>query len=188
MKKVLVLTLCLSLSSFAIQAMDSLATVQKNQGNETLVLDKSLAIYLHNNFPGYTVPTISDKQKDWKAFTTLGELPPIYVTGDFNGDKIPDIALLLKKHDGTGLLVSIQQTKPGEFQHIVLATKIENLFSMGISREKQGETLKVMTGTNSSQRQPLTLNNDAISFFTYESASSVFYWDGQKYKQAWTSD
>lgn len=187
LKKLLLVLIGLTLSPWTIHATEPPASFQTQQGSEILVLGKSLELYLKKNLPGYSVPTVADKKNDWKTFTTPAQLPPVHVIGDFNGDKMPDIALLLKKHDDTGAFVITHQVGPGEFQHIVLAAEIENLSTMGISGLKAGESFEGITG-KTSQREKMTLKNDAVSFFAFESAGSVFYWDGRKYKQVWRSD
>ena len=139
---------------------------------------------------GWRRPTKNDYVGDWLTYEK--ENPqPFYAKGDFDGDGKPDEAWILISKDGSswGVFVFLS----GRPEAILLdkkdATKIKPQ-SMGISTMSPADYKKICQVRNDPECKTLMLKNDAIDYFTYESASSVFYWDDQnrEFKRFWQGD
>jgi hypothetical protein len=122
---------------------------------------------------------------------------------DFNGDGIPDQAFLFKstKFSGQGLLVWLSDNKGG-FRWVTLEVidwgpKYPNVdLAMGLEVLPPGrhpysciEVGKDCVG-NTEPRSKIIIKNPSILYYRFESAASLFYWDGDKKRfiRVWLSD
>ena len=118
------------------------------------------------------------------------------VDGDFNGDGVADIALLLKStaHNGQGLLIKlsnkISHHKWVVADEIEWPKKYKNVgLSMGISLSKPGvhpincESYE----ENPNKKCSLEIKFDSISYFRFASSGSIIYWDDSKdeFERVW---
>ena len=150
---------------------------------------------------GWRFPTteeLSDEELRSRSATKYAE-----AGGDFNGDGVPDQAVLVKstKVSGEGLLVRLSNGRGG-FAWVVLATidwgaEYPSVpLAMGIEAIKPGtyEYLCIESGDDCVARDEgkskITLRRPALEYFKFESAASAFYWDTKKkaFIRIWISD
>jgi len=119
---------------------------------------------------------------------------PNKVTADFNGDGITDTAWLLTNSTKTklGLFVSISSSKKTYKIIKLFEDTLNGNIYMGISHLSPG-IHKTACGKGywecTKEEKPfLNLKNSAISFFKFESASSIYYWNKTKFQRVWLSD
>jgi len=129
------------------------------------------------------------RKKDANQFAT--------VSGDFNGDGIPDEARLLISLDlqRFGLFVFLSNNS-GRFRTYRLDIKagITQLDAMGISKILPGN-YKTACGKGywecgKEEVPTISVKHDCIEYFKTESASSYFCWNNQNksFKRIWISD
>ena len=111
----------------------------------------------------------------------------LVVTGDFNGDGLPDKALLLVNHRTRKLGFFICLTTPtGCDWHRLEVMDIVFLDVMGIAKVKPGdyETAcgKGYWECDKDEPQTLSTKREAVEFFKDESASSVYVYNPTKHK------
>ncbi|MFZ5565044.1 MAG: hypothetical protein ACOZBW_13430 [Thermodesulfobacteriota bacterium] len=157
----------------------------------SLVLAKSKP-----EFPaGWKPATESDYASEDLSFTK--QQVPNHIEADFNSDGIVDDAwiltntakntfglfVLLRRKDGTHTMLSLDENK----------RETEKLF-MGISLIEPGQ-YKTACGKGywdckGNEPEVLTLKSPGISYFSFESAHSVFFWDSSKkeFTRIWMSD
>jgi hypothetical protein len=110
--------------------------------------------------------------------------------GDFNGDDKWDRAEMLvnRKEQTFALFVFLA----GQSEPIKLDDgKINEIRSLGITTGKPGHKLTVCGKgyrCEKGEAKSVDLPNSSIDYFTFESASSEFYWTGEKFERFWTSD
>lgn len=131
-----------------------------------------------------------NSSEDWRSFVPKGTWPPVYVMGDFNGDQWEDVALLLIGPENDGILVSLHQNNKGSFENYELdRLDRDEIYRMGLARKKAGNLSVIPDGGDIMDKKiAITLANDGIDYFVFESASSVLFWNGKKYERVWTSD
>ena len=108
------------------------------------------------------------------------------VTGDFNGDGIPDVARLKvsRKNTGYALLVELSQ-KRRPFKIIKLAefSNLTDFPAMGIKRVPAGDyPTACAKGYDCAEDEPKYAhpNHDTIDFFKLDSANRYYYWSDSK--------
>lgn len=135
-------------------------------------------------------PSETDYLGDWAEYRK--SIPkPFHAKGDFNGDGKPDEAWIMISNDEAswGLFVFFSDRPDAILLDKKDTTKIKPQ-SMGISTMSPTDFKKICKIRTDPECKTLTLKNDAIDYFTYESASSVFYWDvqNQEFKRFWQGD
>lgn len=142
---------------------------------------------------GWRMPTKLELGDDWRQrdaekFSVA--------TGDFNGDGIPDRALLLVSRRGkrAGLYVFLSEGVGFKVHALDVRNSTEILPAMGIAKIIAGR-YKTACGKGywackKNEPSELLVQHDALEYFKTESASSYFYWDGQakSFKRVWISD
>ena len=141
-------------------------------------------------------PVDSDYRGDWLLYKDQFETP-FHVESDFNGDNLIDNAWILFSTDETewGVFVFLSQ-KSGDQMVYELTKNTVHITpqSMGIRLLLPGEYKTVCgkgySGCNAEDVKTINLSHPAINFFTYESASSIFYWDkhANKFNNIWLND
>ena len=122
---------------------------------------------------------------------------------DFNGDGVPDEAFLFKstKFSGQGLLVRLSDNKGG-FRWVTLdvidwGPNYPNVdLGMGLEVLAPGthQYLCIEVGKDcvgkTEPRSKIMIKNPSILYYRFESAASLFYWDGDKKRfiRVWLSD
>jgi hypothetical protein len=125
------------------------------------------------------------------------------VSADFNGDGVPDEAVLLKslRFNGEGLWVRLSKGKDA-FTWLKLAERRwpqeykETDLAMGIEVAPPGvHPYGCFDGAaecdwDPTQRPKLKLRDPALLYFKFESAASLFFWSNkyQRFLRVWVSD
>ena len=145
---------------------------------------------------GWRFPTEGDYRDDWLVYKDkLKE--PFHIESDFNGDNLIDNAWILLSLDEKewGVFVFLSQKPWGQVVYELAKNSVDiSPQSMGISLVLPGQYKTVCgkgySGCDADDAKIIDLQLPAINFFTYESASSIFYWDEKmtKFKNAWLSD
>jgi len=168
-----------------------------NDSNYISFYNKTVAHLL----PNYRLPIESDMKHDWtlkgsyvyKTKDNEGKhKAPYWTKGLFNHDKIVDYAyILLNKKNQRKYLFAIVSTTNG-YKSVLLEGAHDD--EMGLATQDAGE---FMTASGKGYWEPskddpalINLKWNAISYFAFESASSLFVWDETvgDFKRHWMSD
>lgn len=110
-------------------------------------------------------------------------------SADFDGDGHTDRAALARNGDGeTALVVWL-----GDTAQVLTPLGAGEVARMGVALQLP-ETLKTACGKGygggcgPNDPETIKLDHPAIELFTFESAASVYYWDGDGFQRAWISD
>jgi len=116
------------------------------------------------------------------------------VDDDFDGDGRLDAARFLVKEEGREYALFISTSKDGKDHKYYSAPSFDEIARLGIGPIPSG-TYDTACGKgygNCDSEEPakIVLKNPGFSFFTFESASSIIYWDDkhQKFEEVATSD
>lgn len=143
---------------------------------------------------GWRYPSEKDYIYDWKSYAN-SDSKPFRCKGDYNGDGLIDEAYILFKKQGSGggLFVFLSRgDKPALIQNLDMID--EPVQRRGIETIKPGE---YATGCGKGywpcakgEPSKIKSSTDSISFFIFESANSIFYWDvnTKKFKRVWMTD
>jgi hypothetical protein len=128
-------------------------------------------------------PSDADILDDWKTFRS--EVPePYHVEGDFDGNGTPDNIWLLFKKDGAGWgLLALMNGTAKEAQVLKLfGPESPRAQSFGLQLVPPGKYAtacgKGYWECSKSESAEVELKNWAFSFYKFESASTLYYWDG----------
>jgi hypothetical protein len=108
-------------------------------------------------------------------------LNPFYLRGDFNGDKIPDVAIIVK------------EKKSGKFGIAIIDGGNRHVFLIGAGKKIGnvddfawmniwGVYPKGNVYRGAAEGRPPTLRGEALLVEKAESASALIYWDGKDYR------
>jgi hypothetical protein len=133
--------------------------------------------------PGWRFPTEQDYSGNWRS-STLSNLKPFHIHGDFNGDAIEDDAWILLSQRGSGWGVFVfLGANDGHPRMMSLETEPGNppaqLFGIRVAKPGRYDTA---CGTghyvcDASEPATLELQHPAIDFFLHEGATVFFWWD-----------
>jgi hypothetical protein len=164
-----------------------------------LILPDQLIATIEDKFSRYTIPTEKDYPKDLLSAISKNALP--YVCwGDFNGDKLIDIVIILiekgykppayQTTEGKSKLVVFHKTKSGYEPHVLIDSHpVWWDYIIGTLSSRKIITAKGKGyAADPNDSDYIYPKFDSISFKKWESASSVFYWEKGQYKRVWTSD
>ena len=162
----------------------------KNQGKHVLSLPKSLEGFIRENFSTLRIPTEKDFAGDWATSIEKGYFP--YISwGDFNGDRLIDIAMILIGRDHWKLIV-FEYTENDIYDSIILreSTKDPKRHvypqTYGVSTLRAGKKKIHHSGNKTIE---LSFKNDAINLFMFEGGAVMYYMEqGGEYKQVRYSD
>ncbi len=108
-------------------------------------------------------------------------------SGDFNGDGLQDVALLLKDETRKGFtLLVLHRTGKNSFRHVVVEELVDSTepgqkISLYLLCEKPGMRRQV-------EGAVLRTTYDSITLGYYGKASSLYYWGKTSYMQVVVSD
>ncbi|MCL2310685.1 MAG: hypothetical protein FWC42_10565 [Proteobacteria bacterium] len=143
---------------------------------------------------GWRSPTDEELKSGWRnesdnRYTT--------VKGDFNGDGVIDEATLLARTDGSGFGIFVRLSRGDRSYEIYSLDEISDpkmISTMGIKKAPPG-IYKTVCGKNyidcqKGEPSEIHIKNEAIEYFKFESAGSLFYWDAasNSFKRIWISD
>jgi hypothetical protein len=141
---------------------------------------------------GWSITTKDQYEKE--LITWLGGSIPNKVEGDFNGDGVKDNAWILVNEgkDKVGMFVSISM----DMQRSEIIQLYEGSFKgrvgYGISLVPPGKHVtacgKGYWKCREGQKPAVELDNPGIEFFKFESASSVFFWNGSEFERVPLTD
>lgn len=137
-------------------------------------------ILLDKRIPTWTKP-ILDKTEIRDRYYVSDTLNPFYLEGDFNGDKLVDIAFyIVSKVDGkTGVLIIHRGTNLhyiiGAGKEFGMGDHMNWMKIWGVHRDK---TIKSFT----TEKEQMTLKYPAIRIVKSDAISAYLYWSGKKYK------
>lgn len=125
------------------------------------------------------------------AERTVGEhqgTRDLLVTGDFDGNGGPDRAFFAWNDDRISLVVCLH----GHARAFKL-TEVSSVVGLGIQPADPGVydhlcVRGVGPDCRPGEKLRWELDGPAIHFITYEKASSIFYWEGDRFERFWTSD
>lgn len=190
MKKIfLIFTLaCLFISQ--TNAAEPLGKKIIEKGVEKIILTPSLAKYIEENLRNYQIPQAPTKtdKSDAENPIIAGKLPDSMVNGDFNGDKRMDIALILVRENESPLFVVIENEGNNKFYHYIL--EVVN-HETHIYHQGPG-MIQTANGKGYGDYDPnlpdeIRLKYDSVNVI-YGMSAAIYYWDGKKFRQEWTSD
>ncbi len=126
------------------------------------------------------------------AERTVGEhkgTQDLIVIGDFDGNGEPDRAFFAEIDGRFPLVVCLH----GQAGAIEVTKGSSGVTNAGIRLADPGVYDEACTkgygpDCRPGQKVKLELNGPAIQLFTYESASSIVYWDGNRFKFFWLTD
>jgi hypothetical protein len=103
------------------------ATIRHEGSKLVVTLVPALRQATRRHFPGYDLPPLTALEPGQRKLLLMSKPPPgeptvsILCVGDFDGNGLPDVALLLKNRQNRWLLVAFHQTYRGEFRPYRLA-------------------------------------------------------------------
>ncbi len=139
-------------------------------------------------------PTEADYARDWETFRE--QFPtPFHVKADFDGDGAPDDAWIMISSKGAGwaLFVFLNRSSNGGrvIRLLSRTSGVPQNFGIaivkpGIHRTACGKGFACGPG----DAPEIMLDTPGFSFFKFESASSIFYWDHRQdaFRRVYTSD
>jgi hypothetical protein len=132
---------------------------------------------------GFRFPNEADYSGDWKEFRA--KLPtPFVVKADFNGDGLPDEVWLLPMNSGPGFGLFAYLGSQGSHRVIRLETdQKRDAQGFGLAVVEPGQQKRACGkgywACKRGEPEVLDLKLPAFEFFKFESASSIFWWDGR---------
>jgi hypothetical protein len=108
-------------------------------------------------------------------------LNPFYLRGDFNGDKIADVAILVKEKQSGKIGIAIVHGASREVFFVGAGRTInggDDFAWMDVWKIYQ----RSYVGRGPGDRNPLKLRGEALLVEKTESASALIYWDGKAYR------
>jgi hypothetical protein len=140
--------------------------------------------------PGWRLPGVRDLHGDWGEYLDFPMLGPLLCTGDFTGSGGTEYAVFVLGNDERrpSYKVLALTSESGDLvAHELLAGEHEpqNMFvkTMDAGYYRRSELVR-----GDGEPSVVHLKRQGISLGTFESAASLVYWDGQKFKQVWMSD
>lgn len=115
-----------------------------------------------------------------------------YVSGDFDGDNIPDHAAVVVTSDSARqeLIVLLSSHDDGAQWQVLDSLPFIDSVSMGVARVPPGK-LNVLCETNeeclSAEKKEIVITKDAINYFRPESANSLFIYKMGTFNRIWQS-
>jgi hypothetical protein len=144
---------------------------------------------------GYRFPNESDYSLDWQE--SRATIPtPFHVRADFNGDTITDDAwiLLASQGRGWGVFVFLGSSQgPARVIELDVDDGKNAAQSFGLAVAKSGQHQTACGkgfGCEPGEPKILNLQLPGISFYQFESSSSIFWWNrsASKFERVWISD
>ncbi len=150
---------------------------------------------------GYRLPSERDFKDYWTYFDSFvykteddegNHKAPFWTKGDFNDDGQLDYCyILIEEESGIQSFFGFISSESG-YRVLLLDDGLES--EMGLATQMPGELLtasgKGYSPATSDDPPLVRVEHQAIAFFHFESASSVFIWDQEKqeFRRHWLSD
>lgn len=145
---------------------------------------------LKEKLSGWKLPSPSSWEKYWfneyKKDSSLVD----YVTGDFNGDRKPDYALLLVNEQHAFVVWVLQSDSNDNYQAIQLTELTEASLPLetGLELIDAGKLNYLSMETESNEIKAIDLKHQAIQISFFEASAETYYWDEGKFKSVTTGD
>ena len=135
------------------------------------------------NIPLWVRQIFFDKGLNKRYSFYFRDIRPLYLRGDFNGDRKTDIAVMLKdKTHKDSFPISVMAIFHGGTQQVIVIDDPNKLGAddvwMVVSKEETPEYARI----------PSLGKEEGILMAKAMSASRLIYWDGKQYRSAQTSD
>jgi hypothetical protein len=131
-------------------------------------------------FPGFSTPRFVDFDPD---VLENGADVPFAAVADFDGNGLPDIALLLKNHDRQWLLVTLRQMKPGVFRPDRLSHWAEENRKADIDiRVLEGGYAAFPFSSSGGPFHSFPIPHTGIIFEIPGEAGTLYYFKGGRYR------
>lgn len=196
---IILLSFCLFLACDNRKAGEDIPRIVLDGSSYRLRLPQTLELEMKRLFSSYRLPEEQDFEGDLRSLFGAERLP-YAVWGDFNGDGLTDVALILKEEtEGkskpiqSAKLISFHQTREGRYNLHVLRdmTGPGPPFYIYIQLQSPGEVTyirQVLSDSSVLQTDILHLQTEGIRFGFHGKASSLFYWAEGEYKVLVTGD
>ncbi len=162
-----------------------------------LTLPKSAVDLLRSRYPrwhilgtaGFDDAVIADVHRRFGD-----QAGPQHCGGDFDGNGLPDVALLIRSNEGPSVeLVALRQVKPNRWTLGELSSfDFGSGFQGGYSRFTRYITPRppgrVTYWSDGGKSKRLNLEHDGVEFSFYGKASLLYYWTGKGYAVVQTGD
>jgi hypothetical protein len=151
-----------------------------------LELPKGAIQAIERDFPRLRIPTHEDIKGEWATLHRDGRVA--YATwGDYDGDRMTDIALILLGADEWKCIV-LNQRRSGVYVSAVLGggrigatgSNLENPWAAVLETVPRGTPLTFGAGEDAVTIQ---YERDAIEMQIVDGALWVFHWDGKRYQR-----
>jgi len=117
-----------------------------------------------------------DRQYDFSS-----HLKPAYLTGDFDGDGKPDIAILVKQKSSGKVGIGVCHSSTNKVLFIGAGTEIGNGGDNFDWMDIWNVTPKVVARKKVGKATAALVKGDALHIEKSESASALIYWNGRRY-------
>lgn len=106
--------------------------------------------------------------------------------GDFDGDRQPDRAWLIRSDDSYAIMVDLGTTGGKARQYVVGTGPLAHLASRGLTTTTRASALSTLANKKDAGARATVAQSHAdtlLQAFTYESSAAVFVWNGNGFTQ-----
>jgi len=118
-----------------------------------------------------------------RQYEFSSHLKPSHLSGDFDGDGKPDIAILVKQKSSGKIGIAICHSSTNKVLFVGAGTEVGNGGDNFDWMDIWNVTLKATAGKKVGRAAAALLRGDALHVEKSESASALIYWNGKRY--AW---
>ena len=116
-----------------------------------------------------------------KLYDFFSALKPLYLTGDFDGDGKPDIAILVKQKSSGKIGIAVCHSSTNKVFFIGAGTEVGNGGDNFDWMDIWNVTPKATAARKVGKPTPALMKGDALHVEKSESASALIYWNGRRY-------
>lgn len=142
-------------------------------------------------FPEHTLPSSADIVDEWVIHANTDTLEPFFCSGDFTGGGGREFAVfLLRRNKRDYRVVAFIRIPGGGLSPREISSGSGNAQNMFITTIKPGNYRPGPSVHKLGSPSVVRLRRDAIGLGTFESASSIVYWNRRtkRFIQVWMSD
>jgi hypothetical protein len=165
---------------------DSAPSISRSEKGMALNLPQAVIDSVRRDFPGYRVPATADLKGAWASEWAKG-VPAFAAWGDYDGNRLTDVAILLLG-EGEWKFVVLNQVSLGQYKSRILnggpitqsAVNLGRPEAIVLKTLPKGRSIRI--GSNE-EAVTLKYSNDAIEFGEEDGALWLFYWDRNDFAQ-----